>query len=300
MNRFIIDGFNLAYRSHYAFQKFSTSTGLLSGGVYGFFTALRALRNRYLDFKFYVVWDNNPVKKKEAFVEYKANREHLRINLPIADLKLALQYLNIIQVECPGEEADDCIATLVQSCDGKDYIYSSDKDLQQLVRDGRVIVMSPKVGATPEKFYDEEAVKAKWGVGPEDLACLFAFKGDTSDNIPGTSVPSKVLAPLMMKYKSPEMVYSSLAEEKLTEFQLHALISNKNQVILNHSIISLKKELPCVYTNGKSSTEKLKEIFDKYEIKALSPESFIELFDAETTFLHRNSPSLKTVSLFDE
>jgi DNA polymerase-1 len=247
-----------------------------------------------------VVWDNNPVKKKEAFADYKANRDHFRLNLPTTDLKLALQCLNIVQVECPGEEADDVIATLVQSNDGKDYIYSSDKDLQQLVRDGRVIVISPKVGATPEKFYDEEAVRAKWGVGPEDLACLFAFKGDTSDNIPGTSVPSKVLAPLTIKYKSPEMVYSSLESEKLTDFQRQALLNNKNQVILNHSIIALKKDLNCVYTKGESFPNKLKEIFDKYEIKVLSPESFVALFDAETAFLHRNSPALRTVSLFDE
>lgn len=300
MNRFIIDGFNLAYRSHYAFQKFSTSTGLLSGGVYGFFTALRALRNRFLDFKFYVVWDNNPLKKKQAFTEYKANRDHLRINLPIADLKQALQYLNITQMESEGEEADDVIATLVHSNDGKDYIYSSDKDLQQLVVDGSIIVISPKVGAIPEKFYDEEAVKQKWGVGPRDLACLFAFKGDQSDNIPGTSVPSKILAPLTTKYRTPEMVYSSIAGEKLTDFQRQALISNKNQVILNYSIINLKKELYCTYTNGKSLPDKLKEIFDKYEIKALSPKSLVDLFDSETVFLHRTGPSLKTVSLFDD
>jgi DNA polymerase-1 len=215
-------------------------------------------------------------------------------------MKFALQYLNIIQVECPGEEGDDVIATLVQSNDGKDFIYSNDKDLQQLVVDGRIIIISPKVGVTPEKFYDEEAVKLKWGVDPKDLACLFAFKGDTSDNIPGTSVPSKVLAPLMMKYKDPEMVYSSLDAEKLTDFQRQALLSNKNQVIINYSLISLKKDLPCVYNKGKSSPEKLKEIFEKYEIKALSPESFVALFDAETEFLHRTGPSLKTVSLFDD
>jgi hypothetical protein len=96
------------------------------------------------------------------------------------------------------------------------------------------------------------------------------------------------------------MVYSSLGSEKLTDFQRQALLNNKNQVILNHSIISLKKDLTCVYTDGESSVDKLKKIFDKYEIKALSPESLVELFDAETTFLHRNSPALKTVSLFEE
>lgn len=299
MNRFIIDGFNLLYRSHYAFQKFSTSSGLLSGGMYGFFTALRALRNKYSNFKFFITWDNEAKQKKALFPEYKANRNHAK--LPIDDLKEALQYLNIVQVECPNEEADDVIASMVfQGNDGLDYIYSSDKDLLQLVKDGRVIVLSPKVGSTPEKAYDEGAVRERWGVNPEDLVCLFAFKGDSSDNIPGTSVPSKILASLASKYKTPKMVYASIGEERLTDFQRTALLKNQDQVFINHTIIELKKDLPCSMKTGRSQVDKLKSVFDKYEIKALSPESLVEIFDAETAFLHRSGPSLKTVSLFDE
>jgi DNA polymerase-1 len=301
MNRFIIDGFNLLYRSHYAFQKFSTSTGLPSGGVYGFFSILKSLKNKYSDFKFYVVWDNEAKKKKELLNQYKANREPYRVRLPVADIKEALKYLSIIQVECPNEEADDVIASLVsQSNDGKDYIYSSDKDLLQLVKDGRVIVVSPKVGTVPEKFYDEEAVKIKWGVKPEDLACLFAFKGDTSDNIPGTSVPSKILAFLSTKYKKPGAIYESLGMEKLTDFQRQSLEKNKNQVFINHIVIELKKDLSCVFVEGLSSPDKLREIFDKYEIKAISVESLVELFSVQNTFLCRTGPSLKTISLFEE
>lgn len=299
MNRFIIDGFNLLYRSHFAFQKFSTSSGLLSGGLYGFFTALRALRNKYSHFKFFIAWDNEAKQKKEVFPEYKANRNHAK--LPVEDLKEALQCLNIVQVECPNEEADDVIASMVaQGNDGLDYIYSSDKDLLQLVKDGQVIVLSPKVGATPEKAYDEEAVKERWGVKPEDLVCLFAFKGDSSDNIPGTSVPSKVLVPLASKYKTPKMIYASIGEEKLTDFQREALLKNQNQVFINHSIIELKRDLPCSLKTGSSHVAKLKEVFDKFEIKALAPNALVDLFDAETEFLHRSGPSLKTVSLFDE
>jgi DNA polymerase-1 len=301
MNRFIIDGFNLLYRSHYAFQKFSTSTGLPSGGVYGFFSILKSLRNKYPDFKFYVVWDNEPKKKKEILGQYKANREPHRVKLPVADIKGALQHLDIIQVECPDEEADDVIAALVsQSNEGKDYIYSSDKDLLQLVKDGRVIVISPKVGTTPEKIYDEEEVKKKWGVKPEDLACLFSFKGDSSDNIPGTSVPSKILALLSTKYKKPTAVYASLGGEKLTDFQRVALETNKDQVFVNHSIIALKKDLSCILSGGKSSPEELRKIFDKYEIKAISAESLSDLFSVQNTFLRRTGPSLKTISLFEE
>ena len=301
MNRFIVDGFNLAYRSHYAFNKFSTSSGLQSGGLYGFFTTLRALKKRFPEFKFYVVWDNEAKGKKEVFAEYKANREVFRVNLPIQDLKQALQCLNITQVECIGQEADDVIASIVQSNDGKDYIYSNDKDLQQLVIDGKVIVISPKVGNIPEKFYDSEAVKDKWGVSPTDLPCFFAFRGDTSDNVPGVPrVPSSILASLSTKYKLPEEVYSKIAGETLTDFQRKSIMDTREQVKINYSLISLKRDLTCDYTEGKSNKEKLKEILDKYEIKALTPEGLVELFDASTVFLHRESPALKTVSLFGE
>lgn len=302
MNRFIVDGFNLVYRSYYAFMQLSTSTGTNSGGLYGFFTTLKTLKKKYPDFKFFVVWDNEAKKKKEIFSAYKANRVSNRVDvLPIESLKQALSCLDVAQVECPDEEADDVIASLVQYNDGKDYIYSSDKDLLQLVKDGHIIVISPKVGSIPEKIYDEEAVKTKWSVTPENLACFFALRGDNSDNIPGVCrVPSKILAILAMKYNHPLKIYSHLEEEVLTDYQRKSILEARDQVFINYSLILLKKDLNCVITSGKSDELKLAEILKKYEIKAFSAQTIVELFDSNTAFLVRNSPCLKTVSFFEE
>ena len=292
----------MAYRSHFAFLKFSTSSGIPSGCIYGFFSSLKALRSRFPDFKFYIVWDNKAKRKLALFPEYKANRDPFRASLPIADLKQALGCLNITQVDCPEQEADDVIASMViQSNDGKDYIYSSDKDLQQLVVDGKIIVISPKVGKIPEKYYDEEAVKNTWGVSPKDLACFLSFRGDTSDNVPGVpSVPSKVLAMLVSKYRTPEEVYLHISEEKLTEFQLRTIIHSKDQIFLNSLLITLDTNLSCNYKKGTQDFFQLGDTFKKYEIKKLSAENLVELFDAETVFLRRESPSLKTISMFEE
>lgn len=302
MNRFIIDGFNMVYRSHFAFLKFSTASGMPSGCIYGFFSSLKSLRNKYPDFKFYVVWDNKAKRKFALFPEYKANRDPFRVSLPISDIKQALDCLNIIQVDCPDQEADDVIGSMVtQSNDGKDYIYSSDKDLQQLVVDGKVIVISPKVGKIPEKYYDEEAVKDTWGVTPKDLACFLAFRGDTSDNVPGVpTVPSKILATLVSKYKTPEAVYNNIAEEKLTEFQLKTIIQVKDQIFLNNQLIQLDKNLSCNFKTGTQNQIKLGEILKRYEIKKISSEDLVQLFDAETVFLRREGPRLKTISMFEE
>jgi len=301
MNRFIIDGFNLMYRSHHAFQRLSTSTDLSSGSIYGFLTTMRTLRKRFTDFNFFIAWDNIPTKKTNIFPEYKANRISQRNIFPLEDLKKALSCLNVTQVECPEEEADDVISTLINQPNdsGKDYIYTSDKDMLQLVQDGRVIVMSPKVGNTPEKFYDEEAVKAKWGVSPSDLSCYLALRGDVSDNVPGVErLPSKVIASLINKYKTPEGIYSGLANEKLTDFQRTKLAAARDQVLLNYTLVLLKPDLNCSFSFGKSNSEIFQYILDKYEIKAISSESYVDLFDSDTVFLHRNSPSLKSVSLF--
>jgi len=301
MKQFIIDGFNLAYRSHFAFKNLTTASGLVSGGVYGFLTALRALRKRFSYCKFYIVWDNNASKKKEIFSEYKANRIPFRVDLPIKDLKEALQYVNIIQAEVTGEEADDVMASLASHADDLCYIYTSDKDLLQMVVDGRIIVISPKRGDIPEKSYDEEAVKVKYGVEPKDLACYFALRGDDVDNIPGVPrVPSKVLASLCNKYKVIENMYDGLVSETLTDFQRQSLTNFKNQVLINYSLTLLKKDLNCDLTTGKSDPEKFQSFLDKYEIKALTSESYIELFSVDTDFLIREGPSLKQNSFFDE
>jgi len=303
MKKFIIDGFNLAYRANFAFQDLKTSAGLPSGCAFFFLTTLRSLKKRFPDFKFYIAWDNDATVKKSLYTEYKANRVPFRLDFPIKDLKDALKKLNILQAEAPGQEADDVMASLTKSpVPGEDliYIYSSDKDLLQLVEDGHVVVISPKVGPKEEKSYDEEAVKIKYGVEPKDLVCYFAFRGDTVDNIPGVArVPSKVLASLSSKHKNPASIYENLINESLTAFQRQSILNSKNQVLINLSLVTLNKDILYDITVGESKPEEFQKFLDKYEIKSFSAESFVELFKTETAFLTREGPKLKAYSLFD-
>lgn len=302
MNRFIIDGFNLAFRGHYAFRELMTSTGLLSGCVYGFLNTLKSLRTKYSSFEFVVVWDNHATRKKELFPEYKANRNSFNIDQPIQDLKTALKCLKTVQVEAFGEEADDVIATIIPNTEGLVYIYSSDKDLMQLVEDGKVVLIRPKVGATPERVYDEEAVVKEFGVKPADLACFLAFRGDSCDNVPGVPrLPSKVIASLVKEYHDPIGVYQNLSAEKLTEFQSKSLQSFEKQIILNYDLVKLRTDLDCLYALGSSNTEGFQKILEKYEIKAISASSYVTLFERDTSFQVRTGiPHVKTYNLFEE
>lgn len=302
MNRFIIDGFNLAFRSHFAFNEFRTASGLFSGCVYGFLVTLRSLKKKYPPFHFTVAWDNEPIRKKNLYPDYKLDRPRFDIHEQLSDLKKILAELKLDQAEMAGEEADDVIATMVHRYlpeDGKIYIYSSDKDLLQLVKDGKVIVIKPKTGAYPEEVFDEEAVKEKFGVFPSEFACFLTFRGDTSDHIPGVPrARSKVLAELADKYKEPRLVYGSLNEEKLTDFHRTKMREFEQQAYTNYSIITLKDDLDCAVVHGASDEIRVTLYLDKYGIKKISADALVELFERESSFNKRKAPAIENYSLF--
>jgi 5'-3' exonuclease len=250
-----------------------------------------------------VAWDNHATRKKELFPAYKANRNHFNVDPPIQDLKTALKCLKITQVEAMGEEADDVISTISQNYDGIVYIYSSDKDLLQLVRDGKIIMIRPKVGATPERIYDEEAVKKEFLVAPSDLACYLSFRGDTCDNVPGVQrVPSKVIAHLSNAYHTPAQVYDNLKQEKLTDFQRKSIEASVTQIAVNFELVKLRTDLDCLYTFGSSNKEEFAKVLLKYEIKAILASSYVDLFEKDESFLCRTDPGhpiVKTFSLYE-
>ena len=299
MNNFLIDGFNLVFRAHFAFKELTTSKGVHSGGFYGFLTTLRSLKAKRLDCRFYVAWDNASQRKKVAFPEYKANRPEFQIGGLVHDLKDVLKSFNIAQIECCGEEADDVMASFVDRSETLTYIYSSDKDLLQMVKDGKAVLIRPKVGKTLERVYDEEAVKAEFGVTPEDFATYLSLKGDSVDNIPGTTVPSKIIAALVSKYHTVEGILQGLKEEKLTDLQRHNIQSSEQQLMVNWELTKLRTDLDYSCIKGSSNPIVLQDMLNRYEIKAISAEDYVSLFDKETVFLSRRGPALKTTSLFE-
>jgi DNA polymerase-1 len=303
MNKFIIDGHNLAFRSHFAFRELKTSSGLISGCIYGVLNIMKSLKVRFMDSDFIIVWDVEAKRKKKIYADYKANRIPFDFDSPILDLKNMFYHVNVTQAYCEGEEADDVIGTLASQYakDGMVYIYSNDKDLMQLVKNGSIIVFRPRVGMSPEKFFDEEEVKKEFSVTPNELACFLAFKGDRSDNIPGLrKFYTKCLAPLCLKYKTPKGVYRNLKKEKLTTYQRESLLKFEKQAHINFSLTKLRLDLSdIIEKEGKSDSTKLSEYFKKYEIRNFSSEEFVDLFNQNTSFLHREGPTLETVSLFD-
>jgi len=303
MNHLIIDGFGLAFRSHFAFNELRTATGNLSGCVYGFLVSLSPWKKRFMDCHVTVAWDSGHARRDAAFSGYKADRPKLTMGDQIKDLKGALACMNITQAESPGEEADDVVATLVKQNaeDGRTFIFSADKDLTQLVQNGKVIMIRPSSGKNQERFFDEEEVKREFEVCPKNVACYQAFRGDTVDSIPGLPrVRSTIIAALVEKYVTPEEIYKHLAEEKLTDFERKAFTDFEQQAKVNFQLTQLVDNIPLTITKGVTDAQKFSSYLNKYEIRKIASENYTKLFENESAFLNRTTPVLEVSSLFDE
>jgi len=302
MDHIIIDGYGLAFRSHYAHSSLQTFSGIYSGCVYGFLVSIRGLKKRYPHHHITVAWDNDNIRRKKIYAGYKANRPGMLFSEQIGDLKRILHTVNVSQVEYVGEEADDVIASFVKQNKSEDliFIYSSDKDLLQLVEDGKVIMIRPSSGKHPEKFFDEELVKKEYSVTPRNMKAFLALRGDTSDNIPGAyRIRSALLIDLLEKYKKPMNIFENLDKEELTEYELKTLTEFREQAAVNLQIVALREDLDLKIIEGNPNVDKLSEYLDKYEIKSIKSRGFMDVFTDMPAHM-KKGPAVQSYSLFEE
>jgi DNA polymerase I len=309
MNHFIIDGLNLAYRAHNVNYDLKTAKGSYSGMFFGFLRIIFSLKKKYRGYKFHVVWDRKPLHKIALQPDYKAGRSNLSdtIYYQVDDIQKFLSSINVDQHYMKAQEADDVIATLCNNLK-KDsdtiIVYSNDKDLLQLVEDGKVIVLKPKVGVNPEKFYDEEMVKDQFGVLPSKLACYRSFDGDNSDNITGINrVLRKKIAQLVNEYNTIDNIYKALPEESLTDFQRKSFNEFKDKVYINIKIIELNKNLDkIIHKEGSINKDFAEELLKKYEIKSINLNNMVDLFSSSLNIKYTtpmDKIEIKSFSLFD-
>jgi DNA polymerase-1 len=149
--------------------------------------------------------------RRELWPGYKAKRIDDPSRRPSAqdwiDIKRECQSARLRVAWLRGVEADDLIAsytTVARVLEIDVSIVSSDKDLLQLVQDQpRVRVLDPGTGNAS----GPEEVRARFGVGPHELADLLALAGDASDGYPGIAgVGFKTAARLVQEHGDVERI----------------------------------------------------------------------------------------------
>ena len=248
---FLIDGMALIYRSYYALinNPLSTSKGFPTSAIYGFLTSVfKILKDESPDYISIAMDAQKPTFRHELFSDYKANRkkmpDDLRLQIPEINQLLNNSNINLLKKE--GYEADDIIATVVDSIKDKDvsiYIVTGDKDIMQLVND-KVFVYNPGNRFSGPILYDQKKVYDKWSVNPDKICDLLSIMGDNSDNIPGVKgVGPKIASKLISDFGS----ISNLLEntEDITNPRIKGLInSHKDNIRMANELVKLKNDVP--------------------------------------------------------
>jgi DNA polymerase I len=216
---YVVDGSGFIFRAYHALPPLTTKSGLATGAVYGFTQMLIKLETEHRPSHLAVVFDAGSHSfRNEVFKEYKANRTE-----PPDDLKpqfglvrKVVETFNIPVLEAVGFEADDLIATMVREARERGQrvvIVSSDKDLMQLVSDGKVVLHDTMKNVPHGFTYGEKEVEEKFGVPPDKLADVLALMGDSIDNVPGVpGVGPKTAAALIQKFGSTENLLAHVDE----------------------------------------------------------------------------------------
>src|SRR5262249_3372927 len=161
--------------------------GRPTNAVYMFVTMLRKLLNEHKP-QFIAASFDLPGRtfRDDLAADYKANRapmpDELAEQIPM--VHAACEALGVPILTSERYEADDVIGTLAEQAAAAGFdvaLVTGDKDFFQLVRNG-IRVFTPRDEGT---WYDETAVKEKFGVTPGQVVDVLALMGDTIDNIKG-------------------------------------------------------------------------------------------------------------------
>jgi len=242
----IIDTFGFFFRSFYALpQHLKNKDGFPTGLLTGFTNFISTLQKQHdSDYIIFAIDTKGDTFRNEIDSNYKANRkappEELTMQLPVAIEWIdKMGYKTLGQV---GFEADDMIATVTYLAREKGYnvrVVSHDKDLYQLIDDGKVVV----VDAIKRKSMDEDACFEKYGITPKQFIDYQSILGDAADNVPGVKGVGKVGAEkLLVEYGTLDNVYANIDEIKPPGMQ-KKLIESKDAAYMSRELVTLRHDV---------------------------------------------------------
>ncbi len=245
---YIFDAMNFAFRSYYAIKAGLTDQhGRPTNAVFGFARMLVKLLREHEPTHVAVVFDApGDTFRTETYAEYKATRretpQDLLDQFPIIDE--LMEAMNLPRFSIAGVEADDVMGSLAVLAAREQVdcvLVSGDKDLLQLVN-GHVRVFDPAKGDNG-LWYDADAVRERFGVGPENVVDALALIGDTADNVPGVrGIGDKTAKKLLEQYQSLDGLYENI--DALKGKQKERLLEDKEQAYFSRELVTIKTDVP--------------------------------------------------------
>ena len=281
----IIDGYSLANRAFFVpqFQAFATSTGQPTGAVYGLtrmlLKLLKDIRPDYLLTAFDVA---APTFRHQEYREYKGHRLKMEASLQsqIPIIRELFEILKIPVYELPGYEADDLIGTFAKLAVRQGLmveIVTGDRDSFQLVEPG-IKVLYTRKGISEVDLVDEEYIRNRYQLTPEQLIDLKGLMGDSSDNIPGVpGFGEKTALKYLHQFGSLEEIYLRIEtidkpkdRELLFNYREQATLSKRLATIVTGLNMQLDLAECCRHLDY--PLQELVDFFKKYEFNSLVKE----------------------------
>jgi len=271
----IIDTFGFFFRSYYALPPLRNSEGFPTGLLTGFINLIDSLhREHSTEYLVFALDSKTKTFRSDLYGEYKAHREPPPEDL-LKQLPVAIEWIEqmgFANLTRDGFEADDVIATVTKFAKEKGMkvrIVSHDKDLYQLIDDGRVVM----VDSVKKKEIDEAGCIEKFGVNPRDFVDFQALLGDSSDNVPGVKgIGQKGASQLINQYHTLEAIYADIENCGTPRIQ-KLLLEGKEKAFLSRKLVRMRTDvfeevdLQNFVFEDRNYLSCLIDQFEKYEMK---------------------------------
>jgi DNA polymerase-1 len=286
----LLDAHAILHRAYHALPDFVSGRGEPTGGLYGLSTMLLRIIAELKPDQLIACYDLPEVTfRKQLYDGYKSGRKQ-------ADDELVSQMIrsrdvfaafNIPIYEKAGFEADDILGTIVEQMKGEKswqiIIASGDMDTLQLVDGKRVVVYTLKRGLSETITYDEAAVRARFGFGPELLPDWKGLRGDPSDNIIGiTGIGEKTATELITKFGSIEKIYQKLKKNRqafldagIKERIVGLLEAGEEEALFSKTLATIRRDVPIEFAVGERSWREgvdlavIEKLFAELEFRTL-------------------------------
>ncbi|BBG65390.1 DNA polymerase I [Hydrogenimonas sp.] len=241
----VIDTFGFFFRSFYALPPLKNSEGFPTGLLTGFANLIYNLEKEYpTDYLLFALDAPGPSFRQKIDPDYKAQRPEappeLKEQLPVAiDW---IEKMGLAKLSLENYEADDVIASMVKCAKEQGIevrIVSHDKDLYQLIDDGKVVLFDP----IKRVEIDEKACLEKYGIHPKQFTDYQALIGDSSDNVPGVpGIGPKTAVKLLTQFKTLDGIYEHIDEVKPERIK-NLLIKHKEDAYRSRELVTLRDDI---------------------------------------------------------
>ena len=273
--RFLLDAPSLIYRAFFALPKTITSPrGEPVNAVRGFMEMVTRLLVDRRPSEIVGVFDNDwrPQFRVDAYPGYKSDRpeEPPELSPQFGIVARVLDAAGIVRAEAEGLEADDVIATLVESKpdDERAVVVTGDRDLLCLVRDPDVRLLFTVRGVSQLRGFDGAEVRKDYGIPPQLYIDFATLRGDPSDGLPGVSgIGPKRAASLLTEHGTLRDILDDL--DKLPPKVAASFEEARPYLAAMEQVVPLVKDAPIAATEPHSpDDDALQKLADRYGLRS--------------------------------